>query len=172
MKLLNQRGDTIIEVLIVLAILGFAISISYSSASRSLADSEQSEQNAYATEVGQSQIEQIRGAVTSSLPTLITGPTAGQISNLPSTAQGPGAQEFCMSSGTAVLISGPNCQNTQGGVTYTIADLLTQTAPLNPVAGLPLVNLFQVQVTWPDALGQGTDTVTLFYKVYPPETST
>lgn len=59
-KGLNNRGDTIIEVMIVLAVLGLAISISYATANRSLLNTRQAQENSEATKVLQSQIEGIR----------------------------------------------------------------------------------------------------------------
>lgn len=161
----SERGDTIVEVMIVLAILSFAIIIAYSSANRSLADARQSEQNSYAAELAQSQVEQIRSAVISSNHT-----TSGLISNLNS--QEMSGASFCMSNGSAIstvaaAILTPNpCipTNTSGGVPFTLTDTLSQ-----PVQSLPALDNFQVQVTWPDALGQGEDTLTLFYQAVPPQ---
>src|ERR1035437_6822003 len=98
MKTFSERGDTIIEVMIVLAVLSFAIIIGYSSANRSLADARQSEQNSYAAELAQSQIEQIRNTVINSVAT-----TSGNISNF--NVQEMSGAQFCMSNGSAVLIS-------------------------------------------------------------------
>lgn len=164
MKTLTKKGDTIVEVMIVLAILSFAITIAYASASRSLADSRQSEENSYAAELGQAQVEQIRSAVVSSTP----DPT-GHISNFVNESS---SQTFCMNQGVAVLSSvastmSPNpCTPVNGGATYTLIDTLTQTGSFS--TGLP-VYLFQVDITWLDTLGQGQDTVSVFYKVYPPQ---
>lgn len=47
-KKLNQRGDTIIEVLIVLAILSFAFSVSLATASKSLKQSRSAEEHSRA----------------------------------------------------------------------------------------------------------------------------
>jgi type II secretory pathway pseudopilin PulG len=163
-RTLRDRGDTIVEVLVVLAVIGFALSISYSSATRSLTDAQQSEENSYAAELAQTQVEQIREAVITSAPD-----STGKISNLSPQMQGLIGQPFCMTAGTAKLTSTiPNpCSSTAGGTTYTLRDTLQQIPPTAPIAGLPFVNNFKVQVTWPDVLGQGYDTVTLFYRVYP-----
>lgn len=164
-KALGERGDTIVEVMIVLAILSFAIIIAYSSANRSLADARQSEENSYAAELAQSQVEQIRSAVINSNDT-----STGSISNL--NAQEMSGASFCMSAGSAITTTAaaflsPNpCipTNTTGGVPYTLADTLSQ-----PVQSLPALDSFQILVTWPDALGQGEDTLTLFYQAVPPQ---
>ena len=41
----NQRGDTIIEVLIVLAVLGLAIGITYATANRSILNARQAQES-------------------------------------------------------------------------------------------------------------------------------
>ncbi len=161
MKTFSERGDTIIEVMIVLAVLSFAIIIGYSSANRSLADARQSEQNSYAAELAQSQIEQIRNTVINSVAT-----TSGNVSNL--NVQEMSGSQFCMSNGSAVLTSvaafmTPDPCTPTNGITYSLLDTLIQ-----PVPSLPNIDNFKVEVTWPDTLGEGQDTVTLFYQVSPP----
>ncbi|HVA10792.1 MAG TPA: type II secretion system protein [Candidatus Dormibacteraeota bacterium] len=162
MKAFGAHGDTIVEVLIVLSILGFAISISYASASRSLADAQQSEQNSYATELARSQIEEILAMVNGG-----TEDAAGNLSGLSNVHPQNGTQ-FCMTNGAAVPASAVSCQYPATGVPYTWTDTLTQVATGNPSFPYPYTNNFQVQVVWPDALGQGQDTVTLSYRAYPP----
>ena len=56
----NQRGDTIIEVMIVLTILGLAFSISFATANTSLQNTRQAQENSEATKYAQSQIEALR----------------------------------------------------------------------------------------------------------------
>ncbi len=55
----TQRGDTIIEVMIVLAVLGLAIGIAYSTANRSLLNARQAQENSQATAAAQAQVEQL-----------------------------------------------------------------------------------------------------------------
>jgi type II secretory pathway pseudopilin PulG len=57
---LNQTGDTIVEVMIVLAILGLAIGISYGTATRSLKTTRSALENSQATALLQGQIELLR----------------------------------------------------------------------------------------------------------------
>src|SRR5579884_937422 len=66
---LNSRGDTIVEVMIVLAILGLAISIAYSTANRSLMEARQAQENSYAAEQVLKQIEAIRDLGQTANPT-------------------------------------------------------------------------------------------------------
>lgn len=61
-KAKHQKGDTIVEVLIVLAILSLAFSISYSTASQSLNKSRNSQEHSQGTTVSSSQLELLRAA--------------------------------------------------------------------------------------------------------------
>ncbi|MEI6755862.1 MAG: type II secretion system protein [bacterium] len=62
----SQAGDTIVEVLIALTILGLALSIAYATASRSLTAIRLANETSNATAIAKSQVEQIRSAA--SLP--------------------------------------------------------------------------------------------------------
>lgn len=68
----NRRnaGDTIVEVMVVLAVLGLAIGISYSTASRSLKNTRAAQDNAEATQLLQAQLETLRYMA----PTLAASP--------------------------------------------------------------------------------------------------
>lgn len=175
MKTFNEHGDTIVEVLVVLAIVSFAIILSYSTANRSLADARQSEENSYATELAQSQVEQIRGMVDRSNPNNSSEGNPDDLSGLDSAEPSPYSAPFCMSGGSPILLSvaatrapDPCLQSNGGtGAIYTLSDSLTQTSQSISEPGLPKTNNFGILVTWPDVLGQGTDTVTLVYRAYP-----
>ncbi len=100
----SQAGDTIVEVLIALTILGLALSIAYATASRSLTAIRLANETSNATAIAKSQVEQIRSA-----------------SLLPST-------DFCFNnSGTAIAYNIASCQvppykikiSSDGGV-YTV----------------------------------------------------
>jgi prepilin-type N-terminal cleavage/methylation domain-containing protein len=60
LKRQGQRGDTIVEVMIVLAVLGSAIGISYATANRSLLNARQAQESSRATVIAQAQVEQLR----------------------------------------------------------------------------------------------------------------
>jgi type II secretory pathway pseudopilin PulG len=59
---LNNTGDTIVEVLIVLAVLGLALSISYATANRGLQQSRNAQEHSEALGIINSQIELLRSA--------------------------------------------------------------------------------------------------------------
>jgi type II secretory pathway pseudopilin PulG len=147
-KTLNQLGDTIVEVMIVLAVLGMAISVSYATANRSLLNTRQALENSQATEIAQSQVEAIRSMACStgnlncsSNPALFTTGTAHCVD----TSVNP--YGFPLSSDSA-------CQ--QGTIPYSIS-IVYNNAP---------TDTFTVTVTWPDVLGQGNDTVTMIYRLH------
>jgi type II secretory pathway pseudopilin PulG len=62
----KSAGDTIIEVLIVLAVLGLGLSIAYATANRGLQTSQAAEEHSQALSLMASQIEQVRTAVAAS----------------------------------------------------------------------------------------------------------
>lgn len=70
---LSTRGDTIVEVLIALAILGFALTTSYSIMNQSLVTARNAQEHSEALEYLNSQVELVRAA--SSQPVLFTQAT-------------------------------------------------------------------------------------------------
>ncbi len=62
LKKLNQAGDTIVEVLVVLAVLGLAMSIAYATANRGLQQSRNAQEHSQALGIINSQIELLRSA--------------------------------------------------------------------------------------------------------------
>ena len=57
---LGKRGDTIVEVLVVLAVLGLAIGTSFAIANHSLKDARDAQEHSEAVELVQQQIEDLR----------------------------------------------------------------------------------------------------------------
>lgn len=147
----GARGDTIVEVMVVLAVLGLAIGISYATANRSLLDARQAQENAQATELAQAQIEALR--------------TLGSAANaaVPATnifRAGPYCTYYDASSNSYKVkfpIGSPPAAVCTSGL-YNIS----VTGPPSPLTG----GTFTVTVTWPDVEGQGNDTVTLVYRLY------
>jgi type II secretory pathway pseudopilin PulG len=174
LKRATNQGDTIVEVLIVLAVLGFALSISYASASRSLKDAEQSEQNSYATKLAEQQIEEIRAVTIQSTPgpggngiAAFSFPTQACPATVTTTSN---CQIFFMTDNNettqaaAIQITPTNTlTDTAYGATYTITDYYYPQS-----LGSPPINFnnFAVNVSWPDISG-GTNNVWFYYRVYP-----
>ncbi len=62
-RILGSAGDTIVEVMIVLAVLGLAFSISYATATRGLAQSRNAEEHSQALGILSSQVELVRAQI-------------------------------------------------------------------------------------------------------------
>ena len=140
LRRLTQRGDTIVEVMVVLAILGLSIGISYATANRSLQGMRQSQENAQATALLQSQLESLRYWY----PNL----TDAQMS-----------AAFCMDTSAstaatvAVPVSNAACTTGTGPTKLSITQNPSNT------------NEFTLSAAWDDYDGS-TATVTLVYRTY------
>jgi type II secretory pathway pseudopilin PulG len=165
-KQLNASGDTIVEVLVVLAILGLAISIAFATANRGLLDTNEAEENTQASNDVQTQLESLRYLA----PDGTTDRSAANYNSLSNIfAQ---TNTFCITSPTAsspiTTASGTNCNF--GPIPYTLkifncdAYTGTDTAPCSGTAVSS--DTFVVVATWPNVLGEGTDSVTSSYRVH------
>lgn len=147
-KFVGQGGDTIVEVMIVLAVLGLALGVSYATANRSLLNTRQAQENSQAAELVQAQIEALRSLSCST----------GDPSCKPDTTLFT-ATPYCIDTGTnpykAVSPSSAAC--TKNGL-YNLSVAYANNAT-NP-------DTFTVTAQWPDVLGQGTDTVTTVYRIH------
>jgi type II secretory pathway pseudopilin PulG len=155
LKRLNSKGDTIVEVMIVLTILGLAIGISYATANSSLKDISQAEEHAQATELAQSQIEGLRTLLAPGSPNIfITGP-------------------FCLVPSGSTYAIAPTSPTLWPGGTYPSGCQMSGNTPYTiKVSDLSVANpalppdTFEIIIQWPDIHGQGTDTVTLGYQLH------
>ncbi len=138
----NNAGDTIVEVMVVLAVLGLAIGISYATASRSLTNTRSSQENSSATELLKSQVEVLRywaadlnyGALP---PSFCVNPAASSVGS--------------------VVVTGASCKNLD---TYYTVDISYQDTGTNP-------NTFTLIATWQDLQQKGyKDSATLVYRVH------
>ena len=144
MMRLRQRGDSIVEVIIVLAVLSLALSIAYATSNQSLLATRQAQENSQATEILRSQMETIRSyaANDSASSNYIFRTT-----------------KFCIDSSGAVKDISPAGPCTQRNL-YTIAIQYVASS-----AGSR--DTFTATATWPDAQGHGDDVVTLLYRLRP-----
>jgi prepilin-type N-terminal cleavage/methylation domain-containing protein len=140
LKKTGQSGDTIVEVMVVLAILGLAISVSYATANRSLLNARQAQENSQASELVQSQVEALR-----------TLTQIGTTPNVFTTA----LENYCLvpSGSTYVNQSGNSCN--MGSVPYTIN-----------ITYAVANDTFTITATWPDVLGEGNDTIQTIYRLH------
>jgi type II secretory pathway pseudopilin PulG len=168
LKARSESGDTIVEVMVVLAVLGLAIGIAYATANRSLLDISQAEENAQATNYAQSEVENLRYLA----PTSVSNPSDPGYNSTSNIFKPTGT--FCINSVSAsppiVNATPANCMF--GTAPYHIliynCDYYSGGAP-NPCTGTaPNSDSFVVQATWPDVLGQGLDSATISYRVHSP----
>ena len=151
-KYFASRGDTIVEVIIVLAVLSLAITITYSTASRSLLAARQAQENARATQLLRSQIEALR--LLAATPRIPIPPIKKDVFS----QTGP----FCIIKGgtgyEAVPTSDAGCINI-----YTFYKI-----DINHTNTFGKPDTFTLTASWPDVSGQGDDTMVMNYRVHKP----
>lgn len=178
-KPLNSAGDTIIEVLVVLAVLGLAISISYATASRSLLAARGAQENSEATQLVQAQIEYLRNYAKNppgdahdiflKSPPFATDqlfcidPFNGDVV-APATFHGSSIYDTSIYPVTdsSANLSDNKCFQGNPVNRYYIAIRHDNTPD---AFGNPVDN-FTVTAVWDDVQGQGKDTVTIVYRVH------
>jgi type II secretory pathway pseudopilin PulG len=155
MPKLNYRGDTIVEVMITLAILGLAFAISYASANRSLIVARNAEEHSEVNQYIQSQVELLRDGI---------GGVHAYESN-PDTA----GLSFCMDSSNDMPT--PALEN--DGVTATatctmgLAGLYHASIDLNGTGNGNTDNsYYTVTMTWDGVGDLGTQQEQIFYREY------
>jgi type II secretory pathway pseudopilin PulG len=142
---LTSRGDTIIEVLLSIAIVSAALGGAYVSSNRSLANARQSQERSEALVVGQQQLEALKVLTSDSSSGVYTPPNNFCIIISPT----PHKQ----------LLPSPNCafgtgQRYQAAIQYV------------RVIGPPEERNFTISITW-ERFGGGNDAIQLNYRVYP-----
>jgi type II secretory pathway pseudopilin PulG len=145
----QQTGDTIIEVLLAIAVIGLVLTISYTTVNRSLRAARSAQEQTQALKLAESQIERIK---------YVAG-----LNNAPNSDNDvfdtrPGRTTFCVDSSFNKAISGSSAYNTncrnidvpayEQSVTYDQAG-----------------NLFRATVTW-QTINGSTGRVQVSYKLY------
>ena len=148
----NQRGDTIVEVLFALAILGAVLGSSYVVVSRNVITNRTAQERLQAVKIAESQFEKLKIKVASD-DTMYdrTG--------------------FCLTNQNAAVLDTTNdCKmDAAGDATteqpqYRVA--ITRDAYL-PFGGNPRAGTrFKITVTWLNVRGSGDDTLDYFYEAY------
>lgn len=135
-----QSGDTIVEVMLVLAVLGLAISLSYATANKSLKATRAAQENAQATALLQSQVELLRY--------LAPNGTANAATN--------------------IFQAGPYCIDTTAYTIVTVpaSCLFDNLYQVDITYSGAATDTFTLHAGWPDVSGQGTDAVTLSYRTH------
>ncbi len=148
----RQTGDTIVEVMISMAVLTIVITIAYATSTRSFHSSLNSQYRDQAVSFAQQQLELIKSADSSSSALINTYKTL------------PGS--FCISpSDTTATLTGASCKIALGGwgssgdKTFTVANIYTGNPP-----GVPNgTKTFKVTVSWTSADNQPEQAV-IYYK--------
>lgn len=138
---LHETGDTILEVLLCIAVIGGVLTGAYVSADRSFASMRRSQERGEALKVLESQAERLKAAIK-------TAPTIGLL---------PSADAFCLNS------------SAQSRPVGDAACVTPETVRYNPaITRAPGTNDFTIHAQW-DRFGGGVqlDQLTLYYKVYP-----
>ena len=137
MKRLGNGGDTIVEILLVMAVVGSVLGGAYNSANNSLGSSRQAQERAEALKIAEGQMEEIKslGASASSSVYDASPPS-------------------CLGSAAAT-----SCTDNSFGVPYNVS--ITRTG--NATDGY----IFAVSVVWERFNGQGNDNVRIIYKLFP-----
>jgi prepilin-type N-terminal cleavage/methylation domain-containing protein len=160
-KSLRQRGDTIVEVIVVLAVLGLAVSISYATANRSLLATRQAEESSQATALLQSQLETLQA---------YSGIT------------GDSPHDIFQTTGFCINAAGDVVPNLNIARTLPVSDTSVYSKydaacqanqPFHITLGYEAVDsdgnptdTFTAKATWDDVAGAGKDTVTLVSRVH------
>lgn len=145
LKMYNSQGDTIVEVLVVLAVLGLAIGISYATANSSLQTTRSAQESAQATELLQSQVEAIRSLAATQSANIFQSSSAFCIDNT-----------FTTVVDTSAVTPAPSCF--QDGL-YTVSITYVDNPPVTP-------STFTLLATWPDIQGKVQDSQTLLYRLH------
>ncbi len=142
----SQTGDTIVEVLIAIAVISLVLGGAYVMTNRSLLATRAAQERINALKLGESQLEQIKAMATSN-PTVLFG----------SGTNSP----FCISkaSGLPVPASDAACAVGLGGDA-------TSNEPKFNISIVRSVNYFVLTETWVDVSGRTNDSLQLRYRVY------
>lgn len=147
----KQRGDTIVEVLIAIAVMSLVLGGAYVTTNRNLLATRAAQERGNALTLVESQLEQIKSMA-------ITNPEALFDTNAPA--------EFCITPDLALVgADAADCQVGQSGAP-------TETEPIYNLAATrtgPDSNqgyVFEVICTWEDPSGDQINEVKMIYRIY------
>lgn len=165
----RENGDTIVEVLIAMAILALVLGGAYYTANQSFRNDRDSQEHSEALTVAQTQIEALRTYVLTQSQSFTSDGDCLNTTGPSLTPTGP----CYMSGGSSTVYSTQSNCMTGDNVPYCYNVTITCPSGSCPTAtyvdqtqdpaGIPL-DSYKVTVTWP-ALGSGTDEVDLYYRV-------
>lgn len=166
-KFLDSRGDTIVEVLVVLAVLGLAIAIAYSTANRSLLNARQAQENSVGTRIAQAQLENVVSMGCASGNPNCPDPTNPASPNYLLFQPGSHCIDTTTDPYTIRTNTSPNVFSPAGYNPACITGSVPYYASITYRDTLAQPHTFVIVVTWADVLGQGNDTVTMNYRLEP-----
>jgi prepilin-type N-terminal cleavage/methylation domain-containing protein len=139
-----QKGDTLVEVLIAIAIVTLILGGAYVTTSHSLQATRAAQERSIALKLAESQIERIKGLAADDPDTLFTA-----------------SSPFCISaaSGLPVVASDTACQVNQTGNP-------TSSEPIFHISIAKSGNYFVLTETWASVTGKTTENLKMRYRVY------
>ena len=177
-----QAGDTLVEVMIAIAIISSVISMSYATASRALRVGQQAQDRTEALKLVESQIETLKasaGTLPAPVPTIFTVKEATD----------PDAESFCFNSGTNIIKNGrvPDqdfnldafTANSSSGAAFVAGQVydfscaqgvgrrykLSITRTDVTAGAAPTQSTFTIKARW-ERLGGGRDETVMYYKLH------
>ncbi|HSX32247.1 MAG TPA: hypothetical protein VLF43_03225 [Candidatus Saccharimonadales bacterium] len=141
----HERGDTIVEVLITIAVVSLILGGAYVTTNRSLQATRSAQERSIALKLAESQIERLKSLVATD-PDVIFG------------AAVPGT--FCISN-TNTIVTAPsaNCGFNGSGA-------VSATQPVFNIAIVKNGNQFNLTETWFSVSGKATDKLQMKYRIY------
>ena len=142
---LHQRGDTIVEVLISIAVISLVLGGAYVTTQRSLLASRDAQERGNALKLTEGQLEQLKNIASSSnASTLFGSGTTGT---------------FCVVGGSIVSASNAGCAVDSAGQP-------TGKEPVYHLSATRSGNTFTVVNTWASLINSTNDNVQLAYRLY------
>ena len=149
LRVKNQRGDTIVEVLISIAVISLILGGAYVSTNSSLQGTRAAQERSDALKVTESQLEAVKSMALSNPNALFGAPTAN-------------GTTFCVSNNAIVSATNAGCKVNAAGTA-------TTAQPAYNIAVTRTTNTttttFVIKTTW-DTQKKGKDTVQMTYRVY------
>ncbi|MEK7059198.1 MAG: type II secretion system protein [Patescibacteria group bacterium] len=149
----RQSGDTMVEVMIVLAVLGLAIGISYSTANRALLQAREAQENTIATELLQSQIEKLRYLA----PNTDSSDTSKYVFQHNTT--------YCVNEAANIVPTTNSACKPDDLYNISITYCGGSGDPI--CLGHTSDDTFILQAVWENVEGRGNDTITFHYRLHP-----
>ena len=143
-KRLNQRGDTIVEVLIAIAIVSMVLGGAYVTTNKSLKATRNAQEHTNALKLVEGQVEQIKSVAGGSNPDNVF----------------TGINPFCIDNGVVVAPTAAACRVNSAGAPTTAEPIYRLSATRTGS------NLFTVTVTWSSITGNPSASEKMVYRIY------